>query len=183
MDLTPNQRIVQTAYALLRGDLKAEPTDPGLCLQLVRVVIETALYAGRWILYPVYRTIVVEQAKRASQDPYARDLEASLRDRGMALDLPRTGPAGDPSRYVELAAADAQGLLEPGDLLFRWDTAPDRAGVYIGHVGLLMPGQLVLENVRTRAGSLQRGPTTLAKLGTWPVTTVVRFTPAGEVST
>lgn len=182
MSTTPNQRIVQTAYALLRGEFKAEPTSSGLCLQLVRVVIEAALYQGRWVLYPIYRTIVVEASTRASQDPYARDLEASLRDRGMALDLPRTGPAGDPSRYVDLVAANAQGLLEPGDLLFRWDTAEDKAGVYIGHVGILMPGQLVLENVRTRAGGLQRGPTTLAKLGAWPATTVVRFTPAGEVS-
>lgn len=182
MSTTPNQRIVDTAYALVRGELKAEPTSAGLCLQLARVVIEAALYQGRWVLYPVYRTIVVEPLKRASQDPYARDLEASLRDHGMALDLPRTGPAGDPARYVDLAAADEQGLLEPGDLLFRWDTAQDKAGVFIGHVGILMPGSLVLENVRTRAGSLQRGPTTLAKFGAWPATTVVRFTPAGEVN-
>lgn len=176
--MTPNQRIVEAAYDVLRGEVPGEPTEAGMCLALVRVVIERAFYDGRWEFYERHRTVKVNELERASQDPYARDLEASLRGQGMAVPaLPRTGPPADPRRYVNLATALSLGLLEPGDLLFRWDTARDANDIYVGHVAILLPGRLVLENVAHRAGALQRGPTTLSKLEAWQVTSVMRFRP------
>lgn len=172
-----NQAIVDAANDLLRGEVPGEPTSAGLCLALVRVVIERACYDGRWAWYDAHRTIKVNPLDRASQDPYARDLEASLREQGMALDLPRTGLPADPRRYVDLGHQDTRAALLPGDLLFRWDTARDPNDVYVGHVGILMPGGLVLENVSKRAKALSRGPTHLSRLGAWPVTTVIRFQP------
>jgi len=172
--VTPSERIVQAAYDVLRGDVPNEPRVAGLCLALVRVVIERAFYAGQWRFYDLHRTVVVNPRERASQDPYARDMEASLREQGMALALPRAGVGPDPTRYVH---PDELARVEPGTLIFRWDTARDRNGVYVGHVGIVMPGRLVLENVANRYGALQRGPTTLSRLGAWPVTTAIRFEP------
>jgi hypothetical protein len=171
---TANDRIVDAAHQLLRGEL-AEPRRSGLCLQLVRVVIERAYGLPSHDWYRRWRTITVWRSPGSDRDPWARDMEASLRDARKDLPLPRTGPAGDPARYVDLAAPD----LLPGDLLFRWDTARNAAGDFVGHVGILMPGGLVLENVSPtyRAGALSRGPTVLSRLGAWPVTTAVRFTP------
>lgn len=181
----PNHRIVHSAYRLLRGELKGEPTAGGLCLAMVRVVIEDAFYQGRFLWYQQFRTSIVDPKARASSDPYARDMEKSLRqDFGMNLILPRIDYVNpqtserDAGRYVNLGSIDTRYALEPGDLLFRWDTTLDRpGGVFVGHVAILMPGELVLENVTNRAGSLQRGPTTLSRLGAWPITTVVRFDP------
>lgn len=157
--------VVDSAYKLLRGEIAA-PEKPGYCLKLVRLVVEDAYSLGSHGLYR-YRSRVVDADKRASRDPYARDMEASLRDQGMAVSQVYDGP------YVDQEFAQ----LEPGDLLFRFDVAKDARGVYIGHVGVLMPGGLVLENVTPRANSLSRGYTCLTPLWTWPVTTVVRFQP------
>jgi len=173
--VSPNERIVQSAFALLRGEINAEPDEPGLCLALVRVVLEHAFWGGRWAFYDRHRSHIVER-QSADTSPWARDLERSLTRQGMALNLPRRPFEGDAQRYVDLDAA--AGELLPGDLLWRWDTARNRAGDYVGHVAILLPGNLVLENVAHRPGSLQRGPTTLSRLGAWPVTTVVRFKPS-----
>lgn len=175
--MTPNDRIVQAAYALLRGDLKAEPPKPYFCLAMVRVVIEQAFYGGRFEWYSRFRTIVVNPTERASKEPYSRDLEASLRDLGHALILPRTGPPGDAERYVDVRSAWNEGHILPGDIAFRWDTVKDANGVWVGHVGIIMPGGLLLENAPSRPGALGRGPTFLGPLGSWPITTVVRFDP------
>lgn len=181
--MTANERIVTAAYAVLRGDTPAlEPRDdkgavkPGMCLAQVRLIVERALYGGRWAWYDAQRVIRVEEGKRASQEPYSRDMEASLRHLGLALDLPRRPHGGDPARYVDLAEATRRDLLKPGDLLFNWATAPDRNGVYVGHVAVLLPGQLVLENIATRKGALAREATAISRLGVWPVTTVARLT-------
>lgn len=83
------QRIILSGWDLIRGDLKAEPKEPFMCLALVRVVLEAAFWGGAWRFYDLHRTARVDLTKRASQDPYARDLERSLRDQGMSLTLPR----------------------------------------------------------------------------------------------
>ena len=160
--MTPSERIVQAAYDVLRGDVRDEPKGAGLCIALVRVVIERAFYAGQWRFDDLHRTVIVNPRERASQDPYASDMEASLRDQGMALPLPRVLCGNDLSRYIDPTALDT---AQPGTLLFRWDTAKYRNGVYVGHGGILVPGRLVLENVANRYGALQRGPTTLSRLG------------------
>lgn len=159
--------VIESCYKVLQGRLPV-PTMPGLCLKLVRLVIEDAYGMPSGKFYD-WRTDVVDQYVRASQDPYARDMERSLRYAGMAVELDYHG------RYVKLDDA----RIKPGDLLFRYDTAKDARGIWVGHVGILMPGGLVLENIdpRSRLKSLNRGPTCLTPFGFWPVTTVIRFRP------
>ena len=171
--MTPGALITASAYAIIRGDLK-EPPNHGFCLQLVRIIIEDAF---SWPSHTFYRwrTTIVKRTPGASTAPWARDMEASLRAAGMDVRTPRTGPAGDPSRYVNLTEAD----LRAGDLLFRWDTAlsgPD----FVGHVGVFLGHGLVLENVRPafRPEGLARDATVISRVGAWPVTTVVRFDPS-----
>ena len=167
---TVNERIVESAFAMLRGEISA-PKRAGMCLALVRIVIEDALglQPNEW--YHVWRTYIVPRGPGESYDPWARDMERSLRNAGMEVALPRGGgPKGDEDRYVILL----EDLLRPGDLLFRWDS-PQRPG----HVGILLPGNLVLENVFNgyRPVGLWSGPTALTPLGSWPITTVIRFNP------
>ena len=71
---------------------------------------------------------------------------------------------------------------QPGDLVFNWRSAFDRRwGAYVGHVGVLVHGDLVLENISPvfRAGtSLMRDSLALTPLSKWSlVSTVVRFKP------
>lgn len=184
--MTQNQqRIVLSAWDLLRGDLKAEPKEPFMCLALVRVVLEAAFWRGQWRLYDLHKTATVDQVKRESMTPYARDLERSLRDQGMALTLPRLdyiAPDGgrDAGRYVDLHQAQQLGLIQGGDIVFRHDVVADKNGVMIGHIGIVMPagsGLMVLENAPRRDGALGRLHTYLGRLGLWPVTSVARFVP------
>lgn len=174
--MTPNQRIVDAALGVLTG---RTPTldKPGLCLAQVRIIVERALFGGAWRLYD-WRTRSASDKPQGITDPWARDLEASLKAAGMALDLPRVGPARDPTRYVDRGASGE--LLQPGDLVFRWDTAQHSSGAFIGHVGVLVARDVVLENVNPAYRALRswnRGPTVLGPLS-WPVTTVVRFDPS-----
>jgi hypothetical protein len=166
------ERTVESAFKLLRGELPA-PTRPGLCLQLVRLVVEDAfgLPSHGWYKWMTRR---VERAAGDDSDPWARDMERSLRVNEFAV----ASPAGS-TRYVtggQLAAA-----CEPGDLLFRWDVARTAQGTFVGHVGILMPGELVLENVNpnSRPSSLCRGTTALTPLSAFPVTLAARFSPGG----
>ena len=174
-----NQQIVSAAYQVIRGEIP-EPTAPGYCLRLVRTVIEHAVYEGRYRLYEQVLKRRVDPDLRASNDPYARDLEANLRDFGM--DVPglerADGPPGDPARYIShIQSSIASGVILPGDLLFRWDVVRDQNGVFVGHVAILLDHGLVLENVAARPGRLSRGPTFLSVAGDWPVTSVMRFNP------
>lgn len=161
--------IARAAYGVLRGEL-AVPEKSGLCLQLVRLVVESA-YGMKphgfynWLTHPV------ERLPGDDHDPWARDMERSLREAGMASLLP------DEGRYVSAERLAAGG--NPGDLLFRWDTAKNRQGSHVGHVGILLGGGLVLENVNPayRPGSLVRGATALTPITKFLTTLVVRFVP------
>ena len=173
--MTSNQRIADAALGTLTG---RTPTldKPGLCLAQTRLIVEHALFEGAWRFYD-WRTRTASDKPAGITAPWARDLEASLKAAGMNLNLPRTGPPGDPTRYVDLRRAGP--LLQPGDLVFRWDTAKHPSGAFIGHVGVLVARDVVIENVSpaNRASRfLNRGPTVLGPL-TWPVTTVARFDP------
>ena len=182
--MTPNERIVDAALGVLT-ERTPEPRDrhgrviSGYCLAQVRIIIERALWAGAWRWYDTWWTHRASDKPRGVTGPWARDMEASLRAAGMALELPRTGPAGDPTRYVAMGQAMADGLIRPGDLVFRWDVAKHSSGAFIGHVGVLVARDVVVENVApsNRASrSWNRGPTVLGPL-TWPVTAVIRFDP------
>ena len=64
--MTPGERITSSAIAALRGDIRV-PDRPGLCLALVRVVIE---HAFQWPSHHWYRwrTIIVPRSTQANQD-------------------------------------------------------------------------------------------------------------------
>lgn len=171
-----NPAILKAAHAHIRGDL-AGPKESGMCLSLVRQIVERACYQGRYEWYSRYLTRPIERvdgAPSAVAEPWARDMERSLRAAGMALELLTNG------RYV---TTDSRHLL-PGDLLFRWDAAPTTKALleprYIGHVGVLLEGQLVLENIApaNRKNSFQRRVSALTALKDFPVTTVIRFDPS-----
>lgn len=177
-----NAAITDAALGLLTGRTP-EPRNElghvvsGLCLAQVRIIVEVALFGSAWRFYE-WRTRTASGKPPSITVPWARDMEASLRAAGMALDLPRTGPDTDPTRYVDTKAASD--LLEPGDICWRWDTARHSSGEFIGHVAVLVARDVVIENVRPDFRSTRiwnRGPTVLGPL-TWPVTTVTRFDPA-----
>lgn len=185
MTPTANERITDAALGLLTGRTP-EPRDQrgnvpsGYCLAQTRIIIERALWGGAWRWYDTWWTHRASDKPAAVTVPWARDMEASLRAAGMALDLPRVGPPGDPTRYANVGLAAAGDLIRPGDLVFRWDTARHSSGAFIGHVGVLVASDLVIENVNpaNRAARVwNRGPTVLGPL-TWPVTTVARFDPS-----
>lgn len=169
--MTPNEKITQSAYAAARGVLPV-PDASGLCLALVRIVVEDALWNGGRRFYD-WRTHPVERKVGAPQSafvPVARDMERSLTRAGMGISLNMDGRHAIP---------DAR--LQPGDLLFRWDAAHWPLGElpYYGHVGILLHGDLVLENINPayRAHSLSRGATSLTPLDRFTFTAAVRFDP------
>lgn len=167
----PPNPVVESAYKVLRGELAA-PQESGYCLTLVRLIIQDA-YNLTYDEFYAHRTDPVPRPNLST--PWARDMERSFRAQGMAVPIPVTwGPNGD-SRYID--TNDKR--LKPGDLLFRSDTATNSAGMDVGHVAVLMPGKLVLENIdpQYRPKSLSRGVTSLTPLGNWPVTTAIRFRP------
>jgi hypothetical protein len=188
-----NDLIVRTAYSHIAGGLLG-PRDEkgrdvsGRCLQLTRIILEAALGLEkppggghawyRWLTHPVPRPV---GAPPARTDPWARDMERSLRLQGMAVIAPEPE-----HRYIHIGTI--MDLGKPGDLIFRFDTAlhplnPKNAPdpFWIGHIGILMPGNLILENInplyRKPGFGMSRGPTRLTPLGEWPVTLVVRFDP------
>lgn len=173
--MTNNAAILRAAHAIIRGQTPA-PKDHGLCLALVRIILERAFWGGAWALYDRHRSHIVERDSSSNRDPWARDMERSLTQQGMSVTVPRLMTGPDPGRYVDLAAAEA--FLQPGDLLFRWDTARNAHGDYVGHVAVLLEGGLVLENVRFRTGAFEQGSTKITWLGSWPVTTIIRFNPS-----
>ena len=174
------ERIAASAWGVIFGTVP-EPRNEhgnvvsGFCLAQTRIVIEHALWNGAWKLYAAFLSERAQDKPAHVSVPWARDLEASMRALGLALDLPRTGPRGDPQRYVNLDLALDR--LDPGDILFRWDTAPFANGVYIGHVAVYLGRGLMLENARpsSRPWLQHRGPTLLTHLGCWPITTVARI--------
>jgi len=160
------QRIATVARAVAAGRVtpKAEKVDltrePGWCLAFVRRIVELGLEYPDGAFYARFGT---ERVERAPGPPggawWARDLERSMRNAGLAVPLDDAG--------------------QDGDLLFNWKAAPSAHGVYIGHVGILLDAKagLVLENVdaRYRRFSLTRGAVALTPRERFPVTTAIRI--------
>jgi hypothetical protein len=162
-----NEAIVEAAYAVARGELW-EPKDrngeplAGYCLAQTRVIVERAfrMRSHQW-----YEDYVTEWVQPAGYDRslghWARDAERSLRNLGMQVDFLKR---------------------EPGDLVFNWESAYSNTWkAYIGHVGVLVHGDLVLENIHPafRAGrGFMKGTTGLTPVHAWKqVTSVIRFRP------
>lgn len=155
-----NTKIVNSLIRAANGHIGI-PKSPGLCLAFVRCVIEDALYDGKREFYRHY--LVAGTTKRggtdsdrlgeAWKDPWAADIERSMKVLGMGV------PAL---------------LRKPGDLVFNYHAAAP-----IGHVGLLLTRDLVVENIRPtyRAGSihLSVGSLSITPYSKHPWTLVARL--------
>lgn len=164
--MTTNDRIVRSAEKALAGEIQL-PVATGYCLRLVRVVVEHALQID---FYGTFLTHRVERAAGDDNDPWARDLERSLRESGHAVILP-----DDRQRYIGNRVM--RELARPGDLMFRHDVAPTRAGTNVGHVGILLANGLVLENInpRFRQEGFHRRGTSVTPLVFYRTTLVARL--------
>lgn len=154
--MSTNDRIRTAAYQAAAGKIDM-PDRPGLCLTLVRLVIEAALFDGRYELYD--RFLVAGTSRRTGDDvgnhradPWAADLEASVKE--LQLNVPI---------FDRL----------PGDIVFN-----HLAAAPYGHVGILVERGLVLENIRHayRPDSVHLDPhMALTPFEHFPITLVARL--------
>jgi hypothetical protein len=167
--MTPNERVVKAAYEAINGKIKL-PTTSGFCLQHTRIIIERAhgLPSHGWY---AWRTHPVERLPGDDKDPWARDMERSLRANGFAVESPTTG-----NRYLTEEQV-SNGI--PGDIVFRWDLYKTKAGSFVGHVGILLPGGVVYENINpnSRPTSYKLGVNSLTPIKDFRMTLIARFDP------
>lgn len=135
--MTINDRITKAAWKAARKEIGV-PTTSGMCLSLVRRVVEHALFGGDYQFYDRYLVSPTSRREGADvgnhrRDPWAIDLEASVKTLGYAVPLDER---------------------EPGDLIFNHNTV----GKW-GHVGVLVDASTVLENIKPylRPGSIHLG--------------------------
>lgn len=170
--MTPNEKVVQAAYDAINGKIKL-PTSSGFCLQHTRLIVERAhgLPSHGWYRW---RTHTVERAPGDDNDPWARDMERSMRMNNFTVAAPEEG-----KRFLTEEQV-AQGI--PGDIVFRWDLYKTRAGTFVGHVGILMPGGLIYENINpnSRQTSYKLGVNSLTPIREFPMTLIARFDPSQE---
>jgi hypothetical protein len=133
------QAIALTASWALDG-LVAEAV-PNYCLRLVREIVEHAAGMQPWGFYEVFLVTRVEE--NHTVEPWARDLERSMRLMGLAVHHPREG-----------------------DIVFNYNLG----GVY-GHAGIMLTDELVLDVWPSASGPPLRvshvddwGPTTIARI-------------------
>ena len=143
---TTNQKIVNAAWQAL--DDEALPNKGGYCLMTTRMIVEAALDLGNM---GFYRTFLEGYPKADPVVPrswWARDAHKILRDRGFGVRL-----------------EDRQ----PGDLVFNHAVAPSDVykGFNIGHVGILIDTNTVLENGGSNRGVQLFGAIHLTPLHRW----------------
>jgi len=155
--------ILSEAYRVIAGKLPV-PTKPGMCLAMVRHIVEEAfdvepygfyrrliipnfhLREGEWLA-----TVSSSTNGHDAISPYwARGAERALRDAG-------------------LARHNVSDML-PGDLLFSWMVSRP-----YGHVGIYLDGGLVLENTTAERGWLND------KMGAVRITPLREFSPVTTV--
>jgi len=167
--MTNNEKVVQAAYDAMSGKINL-PTRSGFCLQHTRLIIERAhgLPSHGWYRW---RTHTVERAPGDDNDPWARDMERSMRMNNFHVEIPREG-----SRYLK---EDQVENGQPGDIVFRWNLYTTKAGTYVGHVGILMPGGFIYENINpnSRPTAYKLGVNSLTPLKDFPMTLIARFDP------
>lgn len=133
--------VADAAWAAATLQLKSTPSTPGYCLAFVRVIIE---YAHGWKSHELYTRHLThgttrrpgddaERLKAARLDPWASDLERSLKMQGLGVPW-----------------ADRQA----GDLCFNANALEP-----FGHVGVLIDQNLCVELIdpRFRKGSIHVG--------------------------
>jgi len=127
--MTANEKIVMAAVDAANGKIPTLPNKPGYCLAFVRTVVERALWGGQWTLYDTFLVDGTtkrgdDPAKRlaeAKEDPWAADLERSMKLLGMTV----------PAMF-----------RKPGDLVFNY-----RGAAPMGHVAVLLTRDMVIENI------------------------------------
>jgi len=164
--VTSNEKILRSIDKAINNELPM-PIPAGFCLKLVRLIVEDALSID---FYRTFLTHRVERADGDDNDPWARDLERSMRNAGLGILAPQAN-----QRYVGNRIIKEHAL--PGDLLFRHDVAPTPAGTNVGHVGILMHHGLVFENInpKFRPEGFNRRSTSMTPLAFYRVTLVVRI--------
>ena len=149
-----NERIVLAAWAAYRGDYPTE-MRPFYCLKFVRQIVEHALSAPSG---EFYRRFLVRASSRKPEgtnpllEPWAVDLEASVKLLGLAVPLEER---------------------RPGDLLFNHEAAKP-----YGHVAILLEHDLVAENVKASYrpySGIFPGSKALTPLEHFPLTLVARL--------
>ncbi len=167
-----NKAILEALGRWFNGKAELDERE-GYCLGFVTSVLREALALPIPEFYDRYVRERADPVEHWVQDePWARDVQKSLRALGMGVEKP-----------------------EPGDLLFVWRdaksetwTAREGHEVYIGHVGVLLAPGGVLENVRAawRPQSFNRGEIQFTPLAWWqhrfdagqtPVIEACRFDP------
>jgi len=145
--------VVESAYQVLTGTLGV-PTDGGYCLKAARIIIEDAFGLPERALY---NRLIIPTLKNAEMVPH-----------------------GEPKYYWASGAETAMRLAGltvakpvPGDLLFSGVVSKP-----YGHVGILLPGELVIENTWASRGWRKTGMgrirlTPLSEFD--PVTTIVSW--------
>lgn len=116
--------VVELALDVLNGNFTTD-TTPGYCLRVVREIVEAAFDVPERALY---NRVIVPQWRRLEKGStpfyWASSAEVALRSLGLHTNDP-----------------------EPGDLLFS-----SSASRPYGHVGILLDGDLVLENTMANRG-------------------------------
>jgi len=157
-----NQRILAAIYKALNGDLDVVDHASGFCMKAVRQVVEHAFGMQDGQLYKYYSPIDYVPRQPGDEEPnsvWARDMERTWRGRGYWV---------SPDEAL------------PGDILFNYRGGVMKNGNTFGHVGILIPGNLVFENINpkyraTSGFSRQMLALTPLKLWPGPVTTVIRL--------
>jgi hypothetical protein len=123
MDIPANNRaIVSSAWKAARGELDVE-TRAGYCLRTVRQIVQDALGINHQEFYDRYRITVTTASENRglNSTPWAADVERTMKIRNYHLPLV---------------------YLRQGDIVFNHDAAAP-----IGHVGIMLDDNTVLENI------------------------------------
>ncbi|MCA1800550.1 MAG: hypothetical protein LC687_05625 [Actinobacteria bacterium] len=157
--MNSNERITQTVNKVLSADLQLQyEGKPGMCLAIVRQVIEKALDKPHfWLYKDIVTSWVAPDTYDKRNGHWARDFEFDCKRLGWAI------PYGE---------------RKPGDMVFNWRAAySETHKAYIGHVGILWYNDLIFENINRlfRPISFTRHSLALTPYGDWPVTLVARI--------
>lgn len=123
--MTNNERITLSAIKAVTGDLRVSNDRSGICLKVVREIVQDALDMS---YDDFYSRFLIQKADGTDPlEPYARDVQLSLRLLG-------------------------KGVKEPmaGDLGFSWKPLP------WGHVWVYITPNYIVENINTNRKSVIR---------------------------
>lgn len=145
-----NERIVESIYAAMKGEIDVPRQNGGWCLRAVRKVLENALGWGDEELFDRFPK-KIETLTPEPRAFWARDIQRSFREAGWTIPL---------SEAI------------PGDVVSYWQAARNEYGEYVGHIALVSPHGYVFENVNPEhregiAGVFTDGALSLTPFQSW----------------